>query len=576
MATSARGAIVSWLPALLTAVQVGTAAGVTNTGFDASGLSFVTCNGRAGFRTSEFNQGNTDLTGDGDAIDAAFQVLDLGTSVITNVAIDGGGALACGGDQFAFGVREAYQANTDLNGDGDAFDSVLHVWAGAATLTNKSLALTYAVASPSLIVFTVNETAQGLTDLNADGDTLDDVLHVLDPTSGIVTNVGQEAGDTANIKVTGTTVAFRTSEAAQGNTDLNGDSDTLDSVVQIYQAPSATLTNTMRPTPALPGIQLGSAVAAFLVEETAHGPSPLNGDPDTFDSVLHLYCLGAPPCVSTGLINVGIDASGGFTLEGDLVAFRTAEANEPGPSLNPPDLDDSDRVVQVYRLSTGTVTNTGFAAKARVKVIGNLLAMGVRERLQNKTDLNGDLDASDIVLHVYDVGLASATNTGLALWSRSCRREVTKPAPRAPCLTTGTDTLLFAVAERSQGLTDLNGDGDSKDAVVHAWKLSTATPTNTGLAGDHKSTLLMQGTLGGFRVTERDQGVNLNGDLDAKDKVMTTFDATTSTATVLGEAADELFLLEGANAVFRTNEGQENADRNGDADLQDAVLQYEP
>ena len=101
---------------------------LTNTGQDASQLSFVACNGRVGFRTSETQQAQTDLNGDLDPLDFDARILTLGSGVVTDLAIDGSGPLACGGDQFAFGVSEFNQGNSDLDGDSDFTDVVLHVY----------------------------------------------------------------------------------------------------------------------------------------------------------------------------------------------------------------------------------------------------------------------------------------------------------------------------------------------------------------------------------------------------------------------------------------------------------------
>jgi hypothetical protein len=566
------------LGCLLAAVDLGSATAQINTGQDASRLPFVTCNGRVGFRTAEVKQGGTDLNADGDFLDFDFQVLDLGTGAVTNVAIDASGALACGGNLFAFGVGERAQGNADLNGDLDVTDSVLHVYdAVAGTVTNVGLPVTSVVASANLVAFTVPEAGQGAggTDLNGDGDKTDLVLGVYDPATGLATNVGQEAGDGTNIKVVGTTVAFLTSEQAQGNTDLNGDGDAIDTVLQIYDASTGVLTNTGRQAQKKPGIQFDGPVVAFLVSEARQGPLPLNPDIDFSDLVLHLYCLSSPPCTSTGVINLGVDASGGFTLAGDLIAFGMREHNQANINLNPPDADTSDVVAQVYRISTNTRTNTGLALRGHMRVAGNFVAIVVPERSQNNTDLNGDGDAKDSVMHVYDAAHGTVTNLGRAVWFRGCPREGAQPNPKGPCSAMAGDLLMFATGEYDQGATDLNGDGDIKDAVVQTWKLSTGTLINTGLAADLRSPLIAAGSIGVFRVSERSQGgANLNGDLDAADSVMAVFDVTTGSTTLIGQQAQPLFLLEGTTVVFRTGEKEQTADLNLDGDRTDSVLQY--
>src|SRR5262245_4742641 len=164
------GSVRRWLSVLSLACLLGGGlalrAWATNTGQDASFVPFVSCGARVGFRTLELLQGNADRNGDGDALDLDVQILTLPGGGIVDLGIDGSGALACGGDLFAFGVGEANQNNTDLNGDGDKFDSVLHVYdAGSATLTNTGVPVTAVVASPSLVAFTVSELSANNTDL---------------------------------------------------------------------------------------------------------------------------------------------------------------------------------------------------------------------------------------------------------------------------------------------------------------------------------------------------------------------------------------------------------------------------
>lgn len=569
---------VRWfLAALLVAGASRPALAVVNTCYDASGFPFVACNGRVAFRVPESGQNDTDLNADGDSLDLVLHVLDLGSGVVTNVGVDAGGPLACGGDTFAFGVREAAEGNLDRNGDGDMFDTVLAVYdAGTATLTDVGLAVTAIVASPSLIAFTVGEASQGGTSLNGDADVLDSVLQVLDPGTLAVTNVGREAADAAHIVVDGQRVAFFLSESAQGSTDFNGDGDPLDVVALVYDAGTATLVNPHRAVVPELGIQLDSAAAAFVVSEAGQGNVSGNPDLDSLDALMSVYCFAAPACILPGVIDLGVDASGGFTLAGDLLALRTREKNQAGQNLNPPDTDTRDTVVQYYRLSTGVLKNTQLAGQARVRVVGNVLAFGVPERLQNHALLNGDLDFRDVVLTLYDTVTETVTNTGRALWSRSCRREATEAVPKGPCLAAADDLILLASGEKEQNRTDLNGDLDAHDAVIQAWRISTGTLTSTGLAGEHKGALVGQGTLTAFRVSEADQGhLDRNGDLDASDRTIAVYDPTTTTTTDLGQAADPPVLIEGRTVVFRTSEQEQNVDLNGDGDQKDAVIQYQ-
>jgi hypothetical protein len=561
--------------ALFCVLSAGGASAQINTGLDASGLSFVTCNGRAAFRTMESHQAAADLNGDLDAGDAVLRVLDLGLGTTTTVPIDASGELACGGDLFAFGVGEANQAVTDLNGDLDMDDTVLHVYdAATTTLTPIGLAVSTIAASSSLVAFAVPEASQGAggTDLNLDGDKTDQVLHVYDPVGGTTTNVGIDAS--GDVAVVGTTVAFHVSEAAQGNSILNGDGDAIDMVLHIYEAGTATLTNTGRQ--AQPGIQFEGDVVAFLVNEKEQNLG-LNADTDKSDLVLTLYCLNSPPCVSSGLINVGlaapraVGADRGFTLSGDLVAIATPERNQNNLDLNS-DGNLSDRVVQVYQVSTGTVTNTAFAIRRTPRISGNYVAFGVEEKQQGRTDLNGDGDARDTVVHVYDALTSTTTNTGRAI-GIACKN--TEIPTVGDCFGMGGDVLVLQTDERKQGRTVLNGDGDASDMVVEIWRLSTSTLTNTGLASDKFSGIAVGSSIAAFRAAERPQQTDFNGDFDRRDPVMAVFDSTLMTTTVFPTQADSLFLVEGSTVVYRTIEGAQGADLNLDGDLDDGVIGYQ-
>lgn len=141
----------------------------------------------------------------------------------------------------------------DLNGDGDTLDDdVLYVYdAAASKVTNvKSVATdfvvgertTSAVCDVQLVAFRANEAAQGDGSLNGDADTDDEVLHVYDAVSGKTLNVGSAAtactfaacDPRVPYRITGTKVTFLTREQDQNGLDLNGDGDADDTVIRVY------------------------------------------------------------------------------------------------------------------------------------------------------------------------------------------------------------------------------------------------------------------------------------------------------------------------------------------------------
>ncbi|MGH9391804.1 MAG: hypothetical protein ACRD1Z_19555, partial [Vicinamibacteria bacterium] len=116
---------------------------------------------------------------------------------------------------------------------------------------------------------------------------------------------------------------------------------------------------------------------------------------------------------SVEIVNVGVDASLGFEIQGDFVAMRTSEARSGGTDLNG-DGDATDFVLQVFDWSTGLVRNTGLEASGGFRMAGRYIAFTVLESRQGGTDLNGDGDTADLVQHIYDAETGVATNLGLA------------------------------------------------------------------------------------------------------------------------------------------------------------------
>src|SRR5262249_35061360 len=147
--------------------------------------------------------------------------------------------------------------------------------------TNTGQAAAEFVCGPTLVAFRTPETAAGV-DLNGDGDTLDDVLQVWDlgrpecrathPPADCLTNTRQapipcrlEACDPlVPYRVLEDTIRFLTLECGQGSTplpgcptggtDLNGDGDGDDLVLQTFNVRQAAVGGE-------PGATLGAAAA---------------------------------------------------------------------------------------------------------------------------------------------------------------------------------------------------------------------------------------------------------------------------------------------------------------------------
>ncbi len=140
----------------------------------------------------------------------------------------------------------------DLNGDGDADDSVLQLYdATKKKVINTDLAATdfvmgeratSACGDVQLTALRVREGSQGDADLNGDGDTDDRVMAVHDAVSGTTRVIGQAAvpctfpacDPRTPYRVEGSKITFLTAEADQGGQDLSGEGHTDDVVLQVY------------------------------------------------------------------------------------------------------------------------------------------------------------------------------------------------------------------------------------------------------------------------------------------------------------------------------------------------------
>jgi len=467
------------------------------------------------FVVSEAGQG-LDLNGDGDLSDFVLHVYDGYTGSTTNVALAVfNGELFFRGDVVAFTVPENGQGIGDLNGDGDTNDEVLHVHRFlSGTTSNLGLQATKLGLGDDVLAFTVREGFQGDTDLNLDGDRADEVLFVYDPADGQVQNLGLALASAAAFVVRGGRVAAYVDE---GLTDLNGDGDSNDSVLHTYDAASDVLWNVGLSSVvfATDGVLvLGDKHVVFPVSESSQGNVDMNGDGDTNDEVLHFHRYGIQ--VTT---NLGLAAPSGHVVDGVLVAFLVSESQQGGADLNG-DGDANDRVLHVRSMVGTTTVNVGLASDPQlvetIEISGGSVAFSVSESKQGGNDFNGDGDANDTVMHVYDAALDATTNLGLATVPFFSRHEIT---PR---------TLSFLVSEAAQGGTDLDGSGTAAENVLHVYDLVGDTVYNSTLSGSGQS-IAASGDFVAFPAAETSAS-DWNGDLDHSDRVMFTWDLDSCTA----------------------------------------------
>jgi len=117
--------------------------------------------------------------------------------------------------------------------------------------------------------------------------------------------------------------------------------------------------------------------------------------------------------------------------------------------------------------------------------------------------------SSIIVILIASLGVnypafAQPTNLGLAV----------------PDFDISGNNVVFIVDELEQGVTDLNGDSDQSDFVLHTLVLG-GSPINHGLAVDALN-FFIDGNNVVFAVNEASQTADLNGDSDMADFVLHT------------------------------------------------------
>ncbi|NOT29770.1 MAG: hypothetical protein HOP15_04890 [Planctomycetes bacterium] len=496
--------------------------------------------------------GSPDLNGDGDRTDWVLHVTDVRTRVTSNfgLAADLTGALSAAGRWIAFLVDEGFQGHTDLNGDGDASDQVLHLYESRrGRMINLGVAATSFELGEQFLAFSLSEAKQGAVDRNGDGDTSDQILQAFELPSLRPVSFGLATGP-GNYQLRGERIAFGVFEGAQTASDLNADGDVLDLVLHVAKPRTGAVVNLKRALPLVRGFELEPPLLGYRVNEDAQRMDA-NGDGDRLDEVMEVFDF------DSGRTHPLLLACVQFDLSAEGAALLVFEQAQGGLDLNG-DGDALDRVLFAWSPSAGTPRNLGQATSALFALAGASLAYLVDERAQ-ASDLNGDGDLGDFVAHVHDLPTGATRN--VALGCTDLRIDGVR--------------LVLRVGESQQGV-DLSGNGLATDFVLHLTDLATGTTTNLGLAASlglqlHRRTLA-------FSRSEPGNGLDLNGDGDALDPVVHLLDLPTGALTNLGLASDlsvvptPLVLREGTLLLQVAERLQGGVDLNGDGDALDSIL----
>lgn len=311
------------------------------------------------------------LFANGALSDNVLEVFDTSNSTITTLCPAEEVAVFDGAAAFLrpeSDVGTAACPGGSLNDDSDTSDLVVQLWPGSGSVLNLGRAATAVALSASHVGALVSEAGDGV-DYNGDGDLFDAVVqtHAENAAPGTWHNTAQ-AGDT--LALAGDVVIFATRETDQGASDLNGDGDTSDRVLQVYDVAAQAL---------LPCTPLSGATCTAGVRQPAAE-----------------FVVGEETVTHCGTLR--------------LVAFRTSEAEAGNTDLNG-DGDTSDGVLQVYDLVSGTLQNTGAAVtpctipecdpRTPFKVEGGKVRFLTYEPDQGNQDLTGD-GILGLALQLYD------------------------------------------------------------------------------------------------------------------------------------------------------------------------------
>jgi len=191
--------------------------------------------------------------------------------------------------------------------------------------------------------------------------------------------------------------------------------------------------------------------------------------------------------------------------------------------------------------------------------------------VQPSPDLNGDGDARDAIVHLWDG--SSVANL------RCAATDVALSATRVAALVSEADEGAGGTSLSGSPLGGDPGDTDKADRVLFVRAVGDPAPgscvgsnwVNTGLAAD---SLAVSGDAVVIALPEAHQnGADRNGDGDAEDRVLRIYRAGTGALIPVDQAVED-FVADGNVVAFRTREARQgNTILNDDGDTLDDVLQ---
>jgi hypothetical protein len=321
-----------------------------------------------------------DLNGDGDVNDTVLEVLDANGPPGTPIPIAPADEVAVANGVAAFLRPESAGASghpdgIDLNGNGTTTDKLLYTWSQAAGLQNWG--------------FGVAASAVSLSDTHVAMLRADNAYPEWFALNGGSTGASGEVADT--IQMCGSVMVWIAREAGS-DTDFNGDGDKTDRVLWVWDVSSGSPTAFSVGQAAEEFVCSANLVAfrthecaqgGSLKKGCPGGGTDLNGDGDAADDVMQVYDISSPECLTDGhqadcLHNTGLavtpcqldacDPRQPYRIIGDSVKFLTNECDQGGNvhkgcSTGGTDLDHNgdaaELVIERFNVPSNTATTLG-------------------------------------------------------------------------------------------------------------------------------------------------------------------------------------------------------------------------
>lgn len=366
-------------------------------------------------------------------------------------------------DRLTGFARRISQADGGTDGNGHSTAAALSAEGWTIAFESQAENLVAGDDNGERDVFVV--TPDDARDVTGNGRATDTVLQLFDTRAeGAAPTIVGPARATAVFE---RCAAFLSPEAAwdpaDPTSDRNGDGDIADDVAHLFCAGQEAPVNLGR---AAAAVALNADWIALLVSEAADGDRDLHNDSDRADWVLEIASRDRPTqWIATGLTGDVL------AMNESVVAVLTSELGDH-TDLNA-DGERSDQVVQLYDLAAQQHIPLGIAAEDFV--LGtHLLALRASEGGQGE-DLNGDGDATDAVMYVYDLDRRELVNTGQA--ASPC--NFPSCDPQVPYRVENR-MVTFLTREEEQSA-DLTNNGDQTQLVKQQFHLDTE-PTSTATA----------------------------------------------------------------------------------------------